>query len=186
MIDPTDLGDEMVDHFSLPAYDASQRPERVPAGTIKSSKTRVDDRAILLSRLNPRFPRLWYAVPNQGVVALSSTEFMVLRPGSGVSLADVWIACCQSAFRQEMVQRATGTSGSHQRVRPDDVLSIEIGDPRERGEGVRGIWSLLLDMTERARRETEVLATLRDALLPELLSGRLSVNEIVPITEVAG
>lgn len=183
VMDPQKLGDVAVDHFSIPAFDAGERPDRVLAQTIKSGKTRVDGNAILLSRLNPRFPRLWHAVPEPGVLAVCSTEFMVLSPAPGLTIADLWLACSQATVRDEMVQRATGTSGSHQRVRPNDVLAMEVVDPRALADAIREEAGELLELAEAARRENEFLAALRDALLPELLAGRLRVPEAEKMAE---
>jgi type I restriction enzyme S subunit len=175
-VDPSTLVDGEVDLFSIPAFDAERRPERVLAASIKSGKHRVAGDAVLLSRLNPRFPRLWHVVPDLGVPALCSTEFMVLRPRDGRSLADVWLACAQPGFRDEMRQRATGTSGSHQRVRPNDVLAIEVVDPISLSNDDRQEATELLALVETARREASHLSALRDALLPALLSRRLRVT----------
>lgn len=177
-VDPSSMGDSKVDLFSIPAFDAGRRPERIDAAAIKSGKSRVDGEAVLLSRLNPRFPRLWHAVADPVVPALCSTEFMVLRPRDGRTLADVWLACAQPEFRDEMIQRASGTSGSHQRVRPNDVLAIEVVDTSLLGNDVHTEVGELLQLVEATRRESSRLAALRDALLPELLSGRLRVPEV--------
>jgi len=183
VVDPLKLGGVEVDHFSIPAFDAGQRPERSTAAAIKSGKSRVDGPTVLLSRLNPRFPRLWHAVPEPDIPALCSTEFMVLRPAPTLMLADVWLSCCQPRFRQEMVQRATGTSGSHQRVRPNDVLAMEVVDPLNLGDETRTEAAELLDLAEAARRENTSLAALRDALLPVFLSGRLRVKDVQKVAE---
>jgi type I restriction enzyme S subunit len=182
-VDPSTMGDQEVDLFSIPAFDAGRRPERVVAASIQSGKSRVDGDAVLLSRLNPRFPRLWHVVPEPEVPALCSTEFMVLRPSDGRTLADVWIACAQPEFRDEMTRRATGTSGSHQRLRPNDVLAIESVDPIALGDEARDEAAELLQLVETARRESSRLLALIEALLPELLSGRLRVKDAKEVAE---
>ena len=90
--DPQALADTEVDLFSIPAFDSVGRPERVVASLIKSGKSLVDAESVLLSRLNPRIPRLWHVVPDPARPALCSTEFMVLRPSPSLTLADVWVA----------------------------------------------------------------------------------------------
>ena len=181
--DPQALADTEVDLFSIPAFDSVGRPERVVASLIKSGKSLVDAESVLLSRLNPRIPRLWHVVPDPARPALCSTEFMVLRPSPSLTLADVWVACRQPIFLEEMVQRATGTSGSHQRVRPDDVLTIEVADPRGWSAEARDEATVLLNLIGIARRENDRLAALRDTLLPELMSGRLSVKGAERVAE---
>jgi len=173
-VNPTSLA-AAVDHFSIPAFDSDRTPDRCPASSIKSNKFAVRSASVLLSRLNPRTPRLWHAVPEQGIPALASTEFLVMRPSSGLTIGDLWLACSDPLFSQVMAHRATGTSGSHQRVRPADALSLEVIDPRSLPAGLRHEASDLLQLAHQRRSEAAVVSTLRDTLLPELLSGRLRV-----------
>lgn len=172
-IDPS--GSPVVDHYSLPAFDAARLPERVQGASIRSNKLTVQEPSVLVSRLNPGTNRTWYAVPDPAVPAVASTEWLVLRPVEGLSLGGLWLAVRDVGFRGEIARRATGTSGSHQRVRPADALSIEVPDPRGGDPSVAKEADALLDLVQHARVESETLAALRDTLLPELLSGRLRV-----------
>ncbi|WP_260272556.1 restriction endonuclease subunit S [Propionibacterium freudenreichii] len=174
-VNPSKLGDAVVDHFSLPAFDSGARPERVAATTIKSNKLRVPQRAVLLSRLNPRFNRTWWASTRAGTSALASTEFLVLTSEDGLELGAVWLAVRDPFFREELPKRVTGTSGSHQRVRPDDVLAIEVPDFRGAASEVKQSTLALLTRAESLRIESDRLTALRDTLLPELLSGHMRI-----------
>ncbi|CEG86309.1 restriction endonuclease subunit S [Propionibacterium freudenreichii] len=174
-VNPSKLGDAVVDHFSLPAFDSGARPERVAATTIKSNKLRVPQRAVLLSRLNPRFNRTWWASTRAGTSALASTEFLVLTSEDGLELGAVWLAVRDPFFREELPKRVTGTSGSHQRVRPDDVLAIEVPDFRSAASEVKQSTLALLTRAESLRIESDRLTALRDTLLPELLSGHMRI-----------
>lgn len=174
-VNPSRLGDEVVNHFSLPAFDSGARPEHVAAATIKSNKLRVPQRAVLLSRLNPRFNRTWWASAGAETWALASTEFLVLTSADDLELAAVWLAVRDPFFREELPKRVTGTSGSHQRVRPDDVLAIEVPDFRSAAAEVKKSTLALLMRVESLRVESDRLTALRNALLPELLSGRMRV-----------
>ena len=174
-VNPSKLGGATVDHFSLPAFDSGARPERVAASTIMSNKLKVPKSAILLSRLNPRFNRTWWASAGTETSALASTEFLVLTSEDALELAAVWLAVRNSFFREELPKRVTGTSGSHQRVRPDDVLTIEVPDFRSASLKVKQSTLGLLMRAESLRIESDRLTALRDALLPELLCGRMRV-----------
>lgn len=176
-INPTKLGAELVDHFSLPAFDEGGRPERVAASTIMSNKQAVPERSILLSRLNPRINRTWWATPTDGIPALASTEFLRMKASSDLELAAVWLALRSEDFLGELPARVTGTSGSHQRVRPDDVLAIDVPDVSRLPDSVKQSTLGLLENAEQKDKEIAHLAALRDALLPELLSGRIRVPE---------
>jgi len=175
-VDPADLGDELVDHFSIPAYDIARLPELCSASTIKSGKFLVERRSVLVSRLNPSTPRVWLADPN-GRKAICSTEFLVLGPRDGQMLATVWLAAVSATFLAEAERRATGTSFSHQRIKPDDALTIEVPDIRLLQASQLAEAEAWLERALVARRESAATSALRDALLPELLSGQLRVRD---------
>ena len=170
---PAALGNATVDHFSLPAFDAGATPEAVPAAAIMSNKTMLRGRSILVSRLNPRTNRTWWVTPRDRVIALASTEFASLTATDDVELAALWLAVRSPFFRGELTRRVTGTSGSHQRVRPDDMLTIDVPDPRAMAGGVKLAALALLETVRQLRAQSANLGDLRDALLPELLSGRM-------------
>ncbi|MGV1080735.1 MAG: restriction endonuclease subunit S [Candidatus Nanopelagicales bacterium] len=172
---PAKLDVDLVDHYSLPAFDANALPERVSPGTIMSNKILVPRRAILLSRLNPRIERFWWASPENGIPALASTEFSPLISETDIGLAAAWLAVRSPAFREVLPMRVTGTSGSHQRVRPEDMLAIEVPDTRKLGKASLEQTLALLEYIEETRRQCAKLEALRDALLPELISGRIRV-----------
>jgi type I restriction enzyme S subunit len=184
-VDPSSLGETLVDHFSLPAFDAGQRPERTEATSIKSNKLQVPPSSVLMSRLNPRIQRVWRAQVDGEVPALSSTEFLVLQPVDGLTATDIWAVCSDAVVSAEMAARVTGTSGSHQRVRPQDAMSVEAPDPRVVPSQVRQCAEAMLTLVDSLDVEAALLAQLRDVLLPRLLSGELRVRDAAAIVEEA-
>ncbi|GGY44942.1 restriction endonuclease subunit S [Streptomyces anulatus] len=179
---PQEMSVDIVEHYSLPAFDAGRGAERVSPATIKSNKFLVKRAAVLLSKLNPEIPRVWNIKPAPNIPALASTEFLVLTPKSGLSTHGLWSVAAQPDFRTALASKVTGTSKSHQRVRPAEALSTEVVDPRQFGEDGRKI-EVLAHRAELARRENRALATLRDTLLPQLMSGRLRVRDAEKIVE---
>ena len=171
------FSDAQVAHYSLPAFDDGQRPELVEASTIKSNKLLLTEDSVLVSRLNPRFNRTWLAKPAPEGVALASTEFAAMTPRGDHQLATLWLAVRSPVFRAELPLRVTGTSGSHQRIRPDDMLSIPVPDTRQISAGLIDAAESLLQRSHALVEEEGSLGSLRDALLPELLSGRIKVSE---------
>ncbi|MFH8593699.1 hypothetical protein [Streptomyces rimosus] len=179
---PQELSDDLVDHYSLPAFDSRKAPDRCSPLSIKSGKFVIDSPAVLLSKLNPEIPRAWDVVPDGSVPSLASTEFLVLVPGLGISTHELWSVVAQRKFLEELAAKVTGTSKSHQRVRPAEVMETEVVDPRQFGEVGGQIRSLAQSILA-ARRESKTLATLRDTLLPQLMSGRLRVKDAEKIVE---
>jgi type I restriction enzyme S subunit len=62
-VNPSLFPEEEFLHFSLPAYDTYQQPVLQFGTEIKSNKTPVSSQHVLLSKLNPETPRVWF-VPN--------------------------------------------------------------------------------------------------------------------------
>jgi len=176
-VNPLKLGQQVVDHYSLPAFDSMQTPERIAASKIMSNKLAISETSILISRLNPRVNRTWLAIPEPGFPAVASTEFLCVLPRGRVELGAIWLALRDESFISELRRRVTGTSGSHQRVRPTDALAIEVPDVRKVDEAEKLKATALLEIAHQKQVESRRLSQLRDALLPELLSGRIRVPE---------
>ena len=175
-VDPSVLGNELVDHFSLPAFDAGSLPEVASAESIKSQKFAVDQPSVLVSKLNPRFPRIWDVIPLLGTLSLASTEFLVLESLYSTSTL-LRAILLQTSFSAELESKVAGTSGSHQRVRPGDLLTTHVIDPRQVPVQLRELVSSLGMRAHAARNESSCLVSLRDTLLPALMSGKLRVKD---------
>lgn len=176
MVDPASLGTGQVSLFSLPSFDATRTPARTDLSTIKSGKFAVRGPAVLVSKLNPRFPRLW-DVPTVGhTAALASTEFLVLESLFSSSTV-LWAVVSQPSFGAALEAQVSGTSGSHQRVRPDDVLATAVVDPRALSDDTHALVTSLGARRAAAQDESQLLAATRDALLPLLMSGKVRVKD---------
>ncbi len=125
-IDPSKTPQILFHHYSLPNFDAGKRPQLESGLSIKSGKLRVADGTLLLSKLNPASPKVWRIAKAMGQHAIASTEFLVLQPRAGVTLNALYAACLNPSFLQSIAAKATGTSSSHQRVRPSDLLATNL------------------------------------------------------------
>jgi type I restriction enzyme S subunit len=177
---PGDYPDEVFDHYSIPAYDTGQNPAQESGSAIKSQKFIVTNDCILVSKLNPKTPRVWIPEVDESRRRIASTEFLVCRlhASSGLGRAYFYCLACDSAFSEHLTSRASGTSNSHQRVRPQDVLSFKITLPSD--ELARAFNDKVGSMTDRfilLKNESRTLAALRDTLLPKLISGELRVKD---------
>lgn len=168
--------DEVVVHYSLPAFDAGNRPEGSSRTSIKSNKFLLERPVVLVSKLNPRIPRVWDVVDLPERMAVASTEFVVLEP-VGMSTTALWASLSQPAVATELAGNVAGTSGSHQRVRPADVLSLQVPDPRTLAPGVQSRIDAIGVHVHHLRIQNERLAATRDQLVPPLMSGRLWVED---------
>lgn len=177
-IAPADFGNVCVAHFSLPAFDAGQRPQMTSPQEIKSSKFLIEKPCVLVSKLNPRFPRIWDVAELPMALAISSTEFLVLESERCASTV-LWAILSQPSFSAELESKVAGTSGSHQRVRPDDLLATKVIDPRSLSQGMMTQIESLGRRIALGREESATLAQIRDALLPQLMSGTVRVQDAV-------
>lgn len=178
-VDPATLGETLVDHFSLPAFDIDRRPSVEAASSIKSLKLSLRAPLVLFSKLNPETPRIW-TVRNQAArPMLASTEFLALRPSSSdIPLSFLEGLLASDRFREKAIGLVTGTSKSHQRVQPASLLRTEW--PRPPASVLAAFATIAEPIL--ARRvmlsdESATLAGLRDALLPKLVSGALRIAD---------
>lgn len=177
-LSPQNFASQIVDHFSIPAYDARRVPIRELGQNVKSSKHQLHGTRVLISKLNPHISRVWYAATEPHVLAIASTEFICFKSVSGSNPEELWASCKSRQFSEQLQERVTGTTGSHQRVRPEDILSISINDPRELSEASRLTVQDAIQLVNTLQTENLKLADLRDTLLPKLLSGEIQVREV--------
>ena len=175
-IDVSGVAAPTVYHFSLPAFDKSEMPDVANPTSIMSSKFLVEEPSVLISKLNPRTPRIWDIQEIPDELALASTEFLVLQPRYS-STTVLWAILSQPAFTSRLAGKVSGTSGSHQRVKPGDLLATETIDPRLIDVGLQITMTALGKRAQSARLENQTLAESRDALLPQLMSGKLRVRD---------
>ena len=178
-VNPQEHADEVFDHFSIPAFDAGVRAVVEFGEAIKSNKFLVAEGCVLLSKLNPRIARIWLPPSPRGRQQIASTEFLVFVPRSGFDRHYLYCQFQQSSFREELAQSASGTSNSHQRVRPVDVLhKAVIVPPSPVRKGFADIADPLFALSAANHAESATLAEVRDYLLPTLLSGQVRVEVV--------
>lgn len=171
---PADFAN-LVAHFSLPAYDDGARPEIAPASSIKSNKFVLSRPCVLFSKLNPRIPRIWNVPAVSQWMALASTEFVVLEP-KGIDSSLLWAAASQPDVSVALQQKVAGTSGSHQRIKPAELLDVLVPDVRGLSAVESAAVGSLGATCEQCRTETQSLARIRDEILPLLMSGKVTVR----------
>ena len=178
-LNPGAFPEETFDHYSIPAFDKGQTPKPETGDTIKSNKFIVPPNCVMVSKLNPRIPRIWLPDLRGPNRAVSSTEFLIATPKPGSSREFLYCLFKDETFANLFTTMVTGTSGSHQRVKPDNLLAMDTVIPPQ---------SLISSFTEASAplfqrinhniAESRTLAALRDALLPKLLSGEAQVGQV--------
>ena len=112
----------------------------------------------------------------EGETAAGSTEFIVMRGKGNVPNEFVYCLARSAEFRTYAIAQMVGSSG-RQRVAAQALASYVFPIPNPRtliafGEAVQPVFARISANNSQSR----TLATLRDTLLPQLLSGRLTVR----------
>lgn len=134
---------------------------------------------VLMARITPCLENGKTAVVDMlmpGEVGWGSTEYIVLSPTGHFSTAWVYCLVRDERVREFAIQSMTGTSG-RQRFQADRFQQYRIATPTEK-DLIRfnTLAEPLFKRMALLRDENQRLAALRDALLPELLSGRIRVS----------
>ena len=115
---------------------------------------------------------------SDGQIGWGSTEFLVLRPKAPLPHYLGYLLCRHPAFREYAIQSMSGTSG-RQRIQNDVLGRYLLAVP---GLEIAAVFAGVIEPIQRSiaanHQSTQTLATLRDTLLPRLISGRLRVNEL--------
>lgn len=177
-ISPSAQPERIFEHFSLPAFDKGQCPALDRGETIKSNKTLVPPDSVLLSKLNPEIPRVWLPEAAGDAQQIASTEFLSYTGRNGTQRALLFCLFSDDRFRDMLQSMVTGTSKSHQRISPPDLLRREVltGCP-DMFAALEAMIEPLLNRVLANRAESRTLARTRDQLLPRLMSGELRVAE---------
>ena len=173
---PSILESDRVNHYSIPAFDLGKQPSKDAVGAIKSNKFLIDEPRVLVSKLNPRFPRVWAVDQQTGLPGLASTELLPLK-ALAVPYRVLSAVLASPSFGSRLAGQVAGTSGSHQRVRPQDLLASTVDDPRMLSPETAALADDSVGLAIHSRSESATLAELRDTLLPALMSGRLRVKD---------
>lgn len=177
-INPANFQNKSFLHFSLPTFDEGQRPKKELGSEILSNKYQVIKNSILVSKLNPRTPRIWLMDGNiDEDISICSTEFQVLKPKENIWRGFIYCFLKTEQAIQELTGASSGTSGSHQRVKPEDIFNLTFQYPdmvilKKFDELSSDYWQKI----KVNQKQIQTLENLRDTLLPKLLSGEVSVK----------
>jgi type I restriction enzyme S subunit len=115
---------------------------------------------------------------DDGKIAWGSTEFIVLKPKPPLPDYHAYLLCRHPAFREYAIQSMSGTSG-RQRVQNDVLGRFMITVPDTTVTEAFGSQVLAIQQKIACNHhQAQTLATLRDTLLPRLISGQLRLPEV--------
>ena len=161
-------------HYSIPSFDDNQTPSNDYGESIKSNKFAIHDSVTMLSKLNPDHKRIWY-VDKVERNAVCSTEFLPFYAKDKEQ--SVFVYCylnCTQNYR-EIANGAKGTTNSHQRIDANAIVSRKIAYDSEAISQFSVLVRDFMKQKDIAVHENSRLSTLRDTLLPKLMSGEIKV-----------
>ena len=169
---PNENPNEKFDYYSLPIFDQTGSSATVLGSEIESNKTLITEQAILVSKLNPRKPRVQLVKEAAGLRRCASTEFMAYAPkSSGVSLPFYKYYFLSEYFSGRLQLVATGSTNSHVRVTPGETLRWSIPHPPlPEQQKIAAILSSVDDVIEKTRAQIDKLKDLKTGMMQELLT----------------
>src|SRR5690625_2855242 len=172
-----------VAHFSFPAYDSQRYPIVEDSKTIKSNKYYIDENSIMFSRMNPKTPRTWLPNIQSKYINVCSSEYVVLDTSLYANKGYIFSLISSNEFNNYLINNATGSTNSRQRVRPEVALQYAFAfDENVAKEFEQKIGSFYKEITS-LREEIFTLSNLRDTLLPKLLSGEIELPDDMEVTD---
>ncbi len=175
-LNPADTPEKAFKHFSIPVFDATNTYGIELGETIGSNKFTVEKTDLLVSKLNPWFNRVVYAMDEEDQIC--STEFVVWRNSNTQIKNFLYLIATSPQFIAHCTQSATGTSNSHKRVNPNVMMRF-MQPFNSESAGLFGqiVEPVLKQLIVNQRENTE-LASLRDWLLPMLMNGQVTVQPV--------
>ena len=129
-INPLSFPKETFLYFSIPNYDLTGTGQKALVKTINSSKYLLEEKCLLVSKLNPRKPRVLIAHQNDNFRAISSTELLPLvKTSSKISYLFVKYLLLSHKYTGKLDSLAIGSTNSHTRYKPRDLLRVNIPLP---------------------------------------------------------
>ena len=168
----------MLEHYSIPAYDEQHFPLFESSDNVKSNKYILTDNSVLVSKLNPDTKRIWrpMCLTDQ---AVCSTEFIVFEANNSAYRDFLFSIIDSQIFSDWMCAHTTGSTNSRQRTTPSTTLEFKVNvAPDDVIDEFCASVTHMYDLISQNLLENQRLASLRDSLLPKLMSGEIDVSNI--------
>ena len=168
----------MLEHYSIPAYDEQHFPVFEPSDNVKSNKYILTDNSVLASKLNPDTKRIWRPMCLTDH-AVCSTEFIVFEANNSAHKDFLFSIIDSQSFSDWMCAHTTGSTNSRQRTTPSTTLEFKV--PIASDDVIDEFCASvtpMYDLVSQNLQENQRLASLRDSLLPKLMSGETDVSDV--------
>ena len=168
----------MLEHYSIPAFDEQHFPVFELSDNVKSNKYILTNNSVLASKLNPDTKRVWRPMC-LSENAVCSTEFIVFESKNPEHKDFLFSIIDSQPFSDWMCAHTTGSTNSRQRTTPSTTLDFKIAVPPD--DVVDEFCSTvapMYDLISQKLLENQRFSSLRDQLLPKLMTGEIDVSDI--------
>ena len=175
---PVKNPDDVVEHYSIPAYDEKHYPVFESATDIKSNKYILTPDSVMISKLNPDTKRIWRPMC-LSANPVCSTEFIVYEARKNEQKDFIYSILDSVPFFNYLCAHTTGSTNSRQRATPKATLDFSFQLPPD--NVIKDFCQLVTPMYDLIASnivENQSLAQTRDSLLPHLMSGELDVPNL--------
>jgi type I restriction enzyme S subunit len=165
-------------HYSIPAWDELGGPCRESGSDIGSAKLQISSPGILVSKLNPRIPRVILVHPQPDQNCCASTEFIYYTPcDSTVNLRFYYHYFASRLFQRRLEAIAIGSTNSQTRAKPSETLSWQIPHPHPSEQRrIAEILDAIVSQIKTEQMNLDKLVNLKSGLTDDLLAGKVSVG----------
>jgi len=175
---PSKNPNNVVEHYSIPAFDEKHYPVFEIASRIKSNKYILTPESVMISKLNPNTKRIWRPMC-LSAHPVCSTEFIIYESKKEGQRDFIYSILDSVPFSNHLCSHTTGSTNSRQRAMPKTTLDFPVLLPPDEVVSdfcytVTPMYDLIASNTI----ESQSLAKTRDFLLPRLMSGELDVSDL--------
>ena len=175
-VDPSSIPDQVIVHYSIPAFDENMYPAFCCASEIQSSKFKIDSEVVLLSKLNPKFKRIWDP-PVIGDYSLCSTEFIVCKAKQPRNKPFIFEVLNSDPVQRYMIDGASSSTGSRSRFAAELFLDFPLAiPPQSVMDSFTRVARLSHTQIKSLRIDITNMTALRNFLLPLLMNGQVKVG----------
>nr|CAI79473.1 HsdS-type I specificity subunit [Lactobacillus delbrueckii subsp. lactis] len=168
-IDTQKYPNEVFAEYSMPAFDASMKPDIVLGSSMNSVRKIITRPCLLVNKLNVRKKRIWYVKkPNKNAVC--SAEFIPLHSDT-VDLTFLNQVAKSETFTRYLENHSSGSSNSQKRITPRSLMLSKLHIPTIEEQKLIGKIFESLDHTITLHEEKKrQLERLKSALLQKMFA----------------
>ena len=173
---PSRMDQTEIEHYSIPAFDAGVFPAFDAPQSILSNKFIVPKSAILYSKLNAQFKRIWDPL-HITETPIASSEFVVYLPKENLYRGYIYAVLNDERFFGFANSISSCSTGSRKRFTPETTYRYALAiPPREILIAFSRQYSAMLESIRGLRMLIDSATKQRDFLLPLLMNGQVVVK----------